>query len=258
MMRSLFPDEYKVDLEVFEGPLDLLLYLIRKNELDIYDIPIDLITGQYMRYLGLMKMLDLDLAGEFIVMASTLSLIKSRMLLPEEDRDGGEDAGDIEKDPRWDLVKQLLAYKRIKDASEELSRMEDRRQNEFGAFGIMPAEDAAPDGARDLCELSLGDLVAAFREVLVRAAADPVGEIEPVKWTVSDKMSLILGLAYSRGARFSELFAANSPRGEIIVTFLALLELLRMHRISVVQEGYFTEIMIRRARDASGEMPDAV
>ena len=119
-MQALLPDEYKVNLEVFEGPLDLLLYLIRKDELDIYDIPIDRITEQYTEYLNVMKMLDLNMAGEFIVMAATLALIKSRMLLPVEDQGDDSDTEEEGKDPRWDLVKQLLAYKKFKDAADNL------------------------------------------------------------------------------------------------------------------------------------------
>ncbi|MBO7223258.1 MAG: segregation/condensation protein A, partial [Kiritimatiellae bacterium] len=123
-MQALLPDEYKVNLEVFEGPLDLLLYLIRKDELDIYDIPIDRITEQYTEYLNVMKMLDLNMAGEFIVMAATLALIKSRMLLPVEDQGDDSDTEEEGKDPRWDLVKQLLAYKKFKDAADNLLQLE--------------------------------------------------------------------------------------------------------------------------------------
>ena len=123
-------EEYKVQLEVFEGPLDLLLYLIKKDELDIYDIPIERITTQYMEYMDLMRMLDLNIAGEFIVMAATLMMIKSRMLLPPEERAELEEE---EEDPRWDLVRQLVEYKKFKDAAMHLEGLEERQEDVFGA-----------------------------------------------------------------------------------------------------------------------------
>ena len=121
-------DDYKIQLEVFEGPLDLLLYLIRKEEVDIYDIPIERITTQYMEYLNVMRMLDLNIAGEFIVMAATLMMIKSRMLLPVEDRPELEDE---EQDPRWDLVRQLVEYKKFKEAASFLEEREEEQGNAF-------------------------------------------------------------------------------------------------------------------------------
>ncbi len=149
MQEQLIPDDYKVNLEVFEGPLDLLLYLIRKNELDIYDIPIDTITDQYIEYVELMKMLDLNMAGEFIVMAATLSLIKSRMLLPVEEQGDEEGMEDEGKDPRWDLVKQLVAYKKYKDAADSLLKLELQQQNVFGPSGanLVPEEDMEEERA---------------------------------------------------------------------------------------------------------------
>ncbi len=246
--QQLFADEYKVNLDVFEGPLDLLLYLIRREELDIYDIPIARIAGQYREYLGLMKALDLNVAGEFIVMAATLELIKSRMLLPADDEDA-ESPGDDEedgKDPRWDLVRQLVEYKRFKDAATRLQDREYERQNIFAPGGA-PVVGGGLDEGTPLGHIGLFDLLAAFREVLANAPVDPEGEIEPVLWTVPDKIALIERLvAKSDGVAFSHLFTARSPRGEIIVTFLALLELLRQHRVAVTQPEPFTEILVTR------------
>ena len=155
MQQQLLPDDYKVNLEVFEGPLDLLLYLIRKDELDIYDIPIDRIAEQYAEYLGVMKMLDLNMAGEFLVMAATLSLIKSRMLLPVENQGDGEDMEDEGKDPRWDLVKQLVAYKKYKDAAEELLQRELDQQNVFSPSGGTLVSDEDLKEERSIGELGL-------------------------------------------------------------------------------------------------------
>ncbi|MDD4736715.1 MAG: segregation/condensation protein A, partial [Kiritimatiellae bacterium] len=129
----MLQEEYKVELEVFEGPLDLLLYLIKKDEVDIYDIPIERITNQYMKYMEVMRMLDLNIAGDFLVMAATLMMIKSRMLLPVEDRRDQEEEDD--NDPRWDLVRQLVEYKKFKDAALHLEECEFVQENIFGRDG---------------------------------------------------------------------------------------------------------------------------
>jgi len=155
------PEEYKVQLEVFEGPLDLLLYLIKKEEVDIYDIPIERITNQYVQYLDLMRMLDLNIAGDFIVMAATLMMIKSRMLLPVEERPELEEE---EEDPRWDLVRQLVEYKKFKDAALHLEALESRREDVFGRDGETVV--LGPERAVALHDVSLFDLIAAFNEAL--------------------------------------------------------------------------------------------
>ena len=259
MQEQLIPDDYRVNLEVFEGPLDLLLYLIRKNELDIYDIPIDTITDQYIEYVELMKMLDLNMAGEFIVMAATLSLIKSRMLLPVEEQGDEEGMEDEGKDPRWDLVKQLVAYKKYKDAADSLLKLELQQQNVFGPSGanLVPEEDMEEE--RALGEVGIFDLINAFEQVLARTKIEPIGEIEPIRWTVSDKIDMILGeVSSARSVKFSKLFNPESPRGEIIVTFLALLELLRLRQVAAIQETPFTEIEIAGIDPAACTIPRAV
>ena len=156
-------DEYKVELEVFEGPLDLLLYLIKKEEVDIYNIPIEKITSQYMEYLNLMRMLDLNIAGEFIVMAATLMMIKSRMLLPVEERPELEEE---EEDPRWDLVKQLIEYKKFKDAAIHLQEREINQEDIFslGGGNIVLEPD---DPGMILQDISLFDLISAFKDVSI-------------------------------------------------------------------------------------------
>lgn len=247
--------EYKVDLDVFEGPLDLLLYLIRKDEIDIYDISIERITKQYMDYLEVMKMLDLNIAGEFLVMAATLMLIKSRTLLPVETRPDAEDE-DEETDPRLDLVRQLVEYKKFKDAAGSLSGFEAMQSESFllGGEVIVGDDDASEP---KLADIGLFDLLTAFQEVLKRAPVAPLGHLKPIIWSVPDKMGLILDRV-SSGTKlsFSKLFSPESPRGEVIVTFLAMLELLKQRKISVRQLAPFTEIVVCGA-EAQEPRPEA-
>ncbi len=245
-------DDYKVDLEVFEGPLDLLLYLIRREEVDIYDIPIETITSQYLEYMNVMKMLDLSIAGEFIVMAATLTMIKSRMLLPVEERPEGEE--EEEDDPRWDLVRQLVEYKKFKDAAALLQDWELNQENVFGQGGE-PFDDL-DDGEDDqqLGDIGLFDLISAFNEVLKNAPVEPIGEIEPIRWSVPDKIDSILQLTRRvKSVAFSKLFHSKSPRGEVIVTFLALLELLRLRQVAMEQSRHFGEIIIKTVEEEEVE-----
>ena len=146
--KQLFADDYKVTLDVFEGPLDLLLYLIRREELDIYDIPIEHVTSEYMKFIEEARALDLDIAGEFIVMAATLMVIKSRMLLPVERRSTGEEDAEEWVDPRLDLVRQLIEYKKFKDAALRLETMEAMSQNRFDFGGGRPKFEKTAADAR--------------------------------------------------------------------------------------------------------------
>lgn len=240
-------DEYKVELEVFEGPLDLLLYLIKREEVDIYNIPIEKITSQYMQYLELMRMLDLNIAGEFIVMAATLMMIKSRMLLPEEDR---EELEEEEDDPRWDLVRQLVEYKKFKDAAGQLQDREYLQENTFarGNDDILLEPDHPGIVMRDV---SLFDLITAFNDVLKRAKSEEIGEIVAARFTVSDKIDLILRrLREEKHIAFGSLFADTPTRAEIVCTFLALLELIRLRHVAVRQDRAFGEIGIAAVEDA--------
>lgn len=238
------PDDYKVRLEVFEGPLDLLLYLIKRDEVDIYDIPIEQITRQYMEYLDLMKMLDLNIAGEFLVMAATLMMIKSRMLLPVEDRPELDD--DDEDDPRWDLVRQLVEYKKFKDAASHLEEMEEWRDSLFGS-GIQPQElePEIDDAELQLGEVNIFDLLALFNDVLKRARPEEIGEIFAKQYTVADKIDRILH-SVKTGPRvsFVALFESAATRHEIAVTFLALLELIKLRQVTARQDQAFGEIYI--------------
>ena len=236
-------NDYKVKLEVFEGPLDLLLYLIKKDELDIYDIPIERITRQYLEYMELFNILDIDIAGEFVVMAANLIYIKIRSLLPVDQRPPEETVE--EEDPRWELVRQLIEYKKFKDAAFHLQKREIEQQN------IFSRAPAAPDLAaeRPLGEVSMFDLINAFQSVIKRVEArTDMREIFEENFTVSDKIDLIMKMTATGVAlAFSELFASAASRTEIVVTFLALLELIRLKQVRAMQNEEFGEIELTRA-----------
>ena len=253
--EQLFADEYKVTLDVFEGPLDLLLYLIRREELDIYDIPIEHITREYMEFLATARAMNLDIAGEFVVMAATLMVIKSRMLLPVERRVVSEDGTEEWVDPRLDLVRQLIEYKKFKDAAIRLETMEALQANRFDYGGGRPKfEKTAADARHAIANLDLYDLLTAFQEVIARANEMPHEELKGIRFSVPEKMDFVLERVQSEGqVSFVTLFdPERAPKGEIIVTFLALLELLRQHRIIVYQNAAFHEITIL----PSNEMPE--
>jgi len=239
MAVQVQPD-YKVQLDVFEGPLDLLLYLIKRDELDIHNIPISSITAQYMEYLSLMKMLDLNIAGEFLVMAATLMMIKSRLLLPDDQLEEMDD--EDEGDPRWDLVRQLVEYKKFKDAAQHLEDLEMRQEEIFrsGSEEIVIEEDG-----RAVEDVSLFDLIAAFNEALKRARPEVLGEIIEDHYTVADKIELVLSrVQKGEDVRFTDLFPAQAYRTEIVCTFLALLELIRLRQVDVRQSVVFGEIWV--------------
>ena len=234
--------EYKVQLDVFEGPLDLLLYLIKKSEVDVHDIPVETITSQYMDYLGLMRMLDLNIAGEFLVMAATLMMIKSRMLLPVEEQPELEE--DEEEDPRWDLVRQLVEYKKFKDAAMFLEDMEGLRENVFVREG-----EGVQLGARDssMQDVSIFDLITAFNEALSRVNDESLTEIFADRFTVAEKTDELLRLMGERGGlSLTSLFQGMKSRGEMICTFLALLELIKLKQIRAEQPGAFGDIVLTR------------
>jgi segregation and condensation protein A len=234
--------DYKVKLEVFEGPLDLLWYLIKREEVDIYDVSLERITQQYLEFMEAFKALDLELAGEFIVMAANLIYIKSRTLLPVSVQPPEEEAE--EEDPRWELVRQLIEYKKFKDAAAQLHEREVAREALFSR--VSEAQTALPE--RPLGEVSVFDLINAFNGILKRLnQKEDLREIFEENFTVSDKIELVLKLLSSGVPMlFTELFSGVASRAEIVVTFLAILELIRVKQVSAVQEVAFGEIMLRR------------
>jgi segregation and condensation protein A len=238
------PDaDYRIKLQVFEGPLDLLLFLIRKNELDIYDIPIESVTKQYLEVLRTMQQLDLDLAGEFFVMAATLMEIKSRMLLPKGQHAVDPNAEDEEVDPRWELVHQLLQYKKFKEAAAKLAELAETRQNLMERYLSSLSADA---GDRPLRSVDRIELWNAFNIVLRRLAEKlVVGEIHDEVVTVSDQMEWLLGhMQAERSFVFSALFPEGVTLRRLVATFLAMLELTRLKKLRLVQNEAFSDITI--------------
>jgi segregation and condensation protein A len=248
------PDAYTVKLESFEGPLDLLIHLIRKNEVDIYDIPISLITEQYLAYLELLQELNLDVAGEFLVMASTLIHIKSRTLLPRPDPSQSDE---LEEDPREALVRRLLEHQKYKAAAELLHDRETLRGAQFMRPDASVA-DAAGDEYEPELEVDLFTLLTAFRGVLERANRRPPMVIPPEQISIEDRMQQLLGrLSETEACGFEDLFEdGDGSRPFVIVTFLALLEMIRLKLIRVFQSGGFGPIRVyKRARPADAPHP---
>jgi segregation and condensation protein A len=236
--------DYKVKLEVFEGPLDLLLYLIKQDEIDIYDISLERITSQYLEYLQAFKELNIELAGEFIVMAANLIYLKSRSLLPVEQQPPEEDAA--EDDPRWELIRQLIEYKKFKEAAAELHARELEQQRIFTREG---ASSPAIQEPLQLGEVGIFQLIHAFQNVIKRIEArQDVQEIFAERFSVSEKIDAILQRVANRArVRFSDLFGAAPSRVEVVVTFLALLELIRLKQVRAMQRNVFDEIEIAAA-----------
>ncbi len=239
--------KYKVKLEIFEGPLDLLLYLIKKNEVDISDIPIAEITDQYLEYLEMMKMLDLDIAGEFIVMAATLMQIKSRMLLPPDEVPEDETE---EADPRTELVKKLLEYKKFKEAADRLAEIEAVTSQQYTRkTEERPTPEIEDENA--FFEANIFDLLTAFSKILKEVPKEAFHKVVKEKFTVADKIHDIVHMLVNEPkVYFSRLFKAAESKIEIIVTFLAVLELIRLKEIIIVQTEPFSEIEIMRNSNA--------
>ena len=247
--------EYKVKFEVFEGPLDLLLYLIKKEEVDIYEVNLTQLATQFIEYIEVMRQLDLEIAGEFLVMASTMMYIKSRELLPldQQVQPEGEDDGE---DPRWELIRQLVEYKKFKDAAVQLQILEARQENVFPRAPVKPEFEPPP--ARP--EVSLFDLVNAVNAILKRVnQREDLRDVFEDKWTVSEKIELIMKILAGRTrVKFSELFAGAMSRMEVVVTFLALLELIRLRQLAVEQPEAFGEIEICRAAQTAPAAEPAI
>jgi segregation and condensation protein A len=236
--------DYKVKLEIFEGPLDLLLYLIKRDEIDIYEISLERITRQYLEYLQAFKELKIDVAGEFVAMAANLIYLKSRSLLPADQQPPEEDAD--EQDPRWDLIRQLIEYKKFKEAAAELNVRALEQERVFARERVAATDVDQP---LRLGEVGIFQLINAFQSVIKRVEArQNVQEIFGEHFTVSDKIDMILErVANGAALRFSELFGAIVSRVEVVVTFLALLELIRLRQVRAIQKNLFDDIEIAAA-----------
>ena len=249
------PDAYKVKLEAFEGPLDLLIHLIRKHEVNIYDIPISLITERYLGYIELMQELNLDVAGEFLVMAATLIHLKSRTLLPRPDP--SQEDGGPEEDPREALVRRLLEHQKYKAAAELLHERETLRGAQFMRPDARVADAAGADYEPEL-EVDLFSLLAAFRGVLERANRRPRMVLPPEEMSIELRIEQLLSrLSETEACGFEDLFSdGDGSRPFMIVTFLALLEMIRLKLIRVFQAGGFGPIRVyKRARPADAPHP---
>src|SRR5574341_85913 len=244
-------DSYRVKLEVFEGPLDLLLYLIKKDEIEMYDIPIARITEQYLAYLQLMKELDIAVAGDFLVMASTLIYIKSKMLLPPDPKLEGEE--DLNEDPRAELVERLLEYQKFKSAANMLYS---RGEIEAACYTRGPLET---DSHNPEVSATLFDLLRVFREILKRAESKIEMEIARDEMTMAEKIAQIHALLDQREEiNVKDLFELSLSKRELILTFLAFLELVKEWKIYLVQRELFGEIFARKRTTPPEMEPEPV
>ena len=233
---------YEVKLEIFEGPLDLLLHLIHKNEVDIFDIPIAVITDQYLEYLDIMKALNINLAGDFFLMASTLIHIKSRMLLPESKEDE-------EEDPRMEITRPLLEYMRLKEMAEELSGREILDRDVFARQIPPDFQDQVGDEGPQM-DVSLFQLVDAFKRIVAQRLPGVQLRIQIEEWSVKEKMEFIMDWLKQKGATFfNEIFSENKTISEFITTFLALLELVHIGLVKVFQPASEMDIQLTPSFD---------
>lgn len=238
--------EYKVKLEVFEGPLDLLLHLIKEEELNIYDIPIFRITQQYFEYMEMMKQLNMDIAGEFLVMAATLIYIKSRMLLPSPPAvENPDDESGV--DPREELVRKLVEYKKYKEVATSLRERESHQANSFARGTVMELNLEDPDYMQ---EVSVFQLLGAFRKILKSVALPHLYEVTLEDISVTERMTEIMELLESKPRlTFEEVFANTRSRMEIVGTFLSVLELMKQQQIRAIQDGPLGQIWIHRIEE---------
>ncbi len=239
---------------MFEGPLDLLLHLIKKNEVQITDIPIATITDQYLAMLEAMPELNLDGAGEYLVMAATLTFIKSRMLLP-----AAADDEDPEEDPRAELVQQLVEYQRFREVAVALGERNVLQRDVFAGGGEEPEPGPPGEAPPAVRDASLGDLLDALRDVLRRIRPARAHEVEPETLSIQECVTRILArFALVGRVEFASLFATDARPGEVIVTFLALLELIRLRVVRVRQPERFGAIVLELAVDTVEEAAERV
>lgn len=249
------PLDHPIRLPIFEGPLDLLLFLIRKNEIDIYDIPVETVTRQYLEVLYNMEKLSLEVAGEFFVMAATLMHIKSRMLLPKNEQLVEGDGEEEDVDPRWELVQQLLEYKKFKEAAVSIGGLMDDAAKYLPRHFVVVKEEKEIRPLKPTDKIELWNV---FNQVLRRLADRiTVGEIHDEIVTVADRMEFVLEtLKTRRSFLFSDLFKDETYSfSTLVATFLAILELTRLKKLTVEQEEAFEDIRCDRVDEASLELP---
>ena len=230
---------YKVELEAYEGPMDLLLFLVRKHDIDIFDIPVAKITSQFLEYIQFMRMLDLDVAGDFLSLASTLVRIKARMLLPkesEEEEDGDED------DPRAQLARSLLEYQEYKKLADNLyEKQEDQRNIFYRNLGLDPDDEKE----HEILDVSLFDLLAAFKEAMEAAPDEIFHQVEREEISLSERIEFVRQyLTDRKKVTFFDMFPKGTHKGTLVVTFMAMLELIKQQFLRIGQSGSFGEIWI--------------
>lgn len=238
---------YRLRLDLFEGPLDLLLYLIKKDDIDITNIPIAQVTDQYLQYIDMMKILDLDIVGDFLVMAATLMQIKSRMLLPPDPNAEEKE----EEDPRDELVRRLMEYKKFKEIAELLHDKETRRKDLFSRHPDEAWEEQIREESKEVYfEASLFDLISALTEALKKTPEEVLHEIVREEYTVEQKIHDILHVLIERPSlSLHALFTRAKTKAEVIVTFLAVLELIRLKEIKAFQKEHFSDIEVHRNKE---------
>jgi segregation and condensation protein A len=235
--------EYQIQLDIFQGPLDLLLHLIEKDEIDIYNIPIAFITDQYLEYIHTMQALSLETVGDFLVMAATLMQIKAKLLLPQlSDQDA---AVEDEEDPRWELAQKLIEYKKIKEAALSLQELEGRQSRFFTRIGGEFADKKVAAEPDNLKELSIWDLLEAFKVIMESLEPKPLEAVPKQVVSIKQRMTEILDLMATEGRIFFKtVFKDVKSKIGLITCFLAVLELIRLHKIIVLQEVLFGEITL--------------
>lgn len=239
--------EYKVKFEVFEGPLDLLLYLVKKEEVDIYEVDLTKLATQFIEHVEMMRQLDLEIAGEFLVMAATLMYIKSRELLPKDQQVQAEEGEEDQEDPRWELIRKLVEYKKFKDAAAHLQVREVQMEQIYPRRpGKLEFDNDRP---APKVEASIFDLLNAVNVILKRVAQrDDPRDIFEDKWSVSEKIEHLVKLTSEKPTvKFLELFEGATSKPEVICTFLALLELIRLKQLVCIQGEDFGDIEITKA-----------
>ena len=239
--------DYQVKLEIFEGPLDLLLHLIHKNEVDIFDIPISTITDQYLEYLDMMRALNIRVATDFLVMASTLIHIKSKMLLPDYKQDGEEE------DPRVEITRPLLEYMHLKSAAEELANREMLDRDVFTRPQDKTLREQIQSEGPEV-DANIFQLITAFKRIIETQQVETRLKIESPRWSVREKTAYILDMLRTRKTLyFAEIFQDHAELSELIVTFLALLELIRSGLVKVYQPTEQSDIKLEAKFEAQGE-----
>ncbi len=239
--------DYQVKLEIFEGPLDLLLHLIHKNEVDIFDIPIATITDQYLEYLDMMRALNIRVATDFLVMASTLIHIKSKMLLPDYKQDGEEE------DPRMEITRPLLEYMHLKSAAEELAEREILDRDVFTRPQDKSLREQVQSEGPEL-DANIFQLIIAFKRIIETQQMETRLKIESPRWSVKEKTGYLLEVLRARKTMyFGEIFQGQTALSELIVTFLALLELVRAGLVNVFQATEHSDIKLEAKFEDRGE-----